>query len=275
MSKPSCFIIMPISTPTQYIDQYNGDTDHFIHVLDQLFVPAIEAAGMAPIRPIVEGSEVIHGEIIRHLTEAELVLCDMTIFNPNVFFELGIRTALDKPISMVKDNYTDKTPFDLAPVNYHQYDSSLTSWVIEAERERLKDHIEACRKNGTDNPIWKYFGITGHAEAHKDSPDVNQKLDYMIKQVDSLRQKTDNIEDRTQTQFSMVKRRESNDAVSRLMYDIRVVLDTLKFGQDDFSFHLADDKAIMYTERFVADSVRSALTSCCKAHGYQFSVIRP
>lgn len=187
MSKPSCLIIMPLTTPAHFIDQYNGDTEHFIHVLDELFVPAIEAAGMEPIRPIVEGSEVIHGEIIRHLTKADLVLCDMTIFNPNVFFELGIRTALDKPISMVKDNFTDKTPFDLAPVNYHQYDSSLTSWVIKNERERLKDHLKACVKNGSDNPIWKYFGITGHADLPIDSPDVEKQISYLINQVETIK----------------------------------------------------------------------------------------
>lgn len=187
MSESSCFIIMPLTTPAQYVDTYKGDKDHFIHVLDELFVPAIEAADMTPIRPIVEGSEVIHGEIIRHLTKADLVLCDMTIFNPNVFFELGIRTALDKPISMVKDNFTDKTPFDLAPVNYHQYDSSLTSWVIETQIMRLKDHLKASMNSGVDNPIWKYFGISGHAEVPREVSGVEEQLTYLIGQVEMIK----------------------------------------------------------------------------------------
>mgnify|MGYP001587107178 CR=1 FL=1 len=50
-----CFIIMPISTPASHIDFYGGDHDHFKHVLDHLFVPAIENIGLNIGRPIAEG----------------------------------------------------------------------------------------------------------------------------------------------------------------------------------------------------------------------------
>ena len=113
MSKPTCFIIMPLTTPARYVDHYKGDTDHFIHVLDHLFKPAIQAAGMDPIPPISKGSEIIHGDIIRNLETADLVLCDMSILNPNVFFELGIRTALNKSVAIIRDNVTERIPFDL------------------------------------------------------------------------------------------------------------------------------------------------------------------
>lgn len=160
----TCFIIMPITTPSKYVDRYKGDADHFIHVLEELFVPAIEYSDLEPIKPIVKGSEMIHAKIIKNLVDADLVLCDMTLFNPNVFFELGIRTAINKPVTMVKDNYTDKTPFDLAPVNYHQYDSSLSSWVIDNEIENLSDHIDDCMEEDTDNAIWKYLGVDRRVE---------------------------------------------------------------------------------------------------------------
>lgn len=38
--------------------------------------------------------------------EADMVLCDMSRLNANVFFELGIRTALDRPAALVKDDQT-------------------------------------------------------------------------------------------------------------------------------------------------------------------------
>jgi len=44
----------------------------------------------------------IHAEIIRNIENADLVLCDMSCLNPNVFFEFGIRTSLNKPVSVVK-----------------------------------------------------------------------------------------------------------------------------------------------------------------------------
>ncbi|MCX5998275.1 MAG: hypothetical protein NTU41_01430, partial [Chloroflexi bacterium] len=90
-----CFIIMPVSTPDSLVDKYSGDTDHFRHVLGHLFVPAIKAADLTPILPIAQGSDVIHAEIIKSLETAEFVLCDMSSLNPNVFFELGMRTAVN------------------------------------------------------------------------------------------------------------------------------------------------------------------------------------
>ena len=101
---PSCFIAMPIGTPDS--SQYQGDRDHFKHVLEHLFVPAIEMAGMNPVRPVVKGSDLIHAEIIKQLETAELVLCDISTLNANVFFELGIRTALNRPVCIIRDELT-------------------------------------------------------------------------------------------------------------------------------------------------------------------------
>lgn len=190
----TCFIIMPITTPDRYLDQYKGDSDHFIHVLDHLFKPAITAAGLEPIPPIVKGSEIIHGEIIKNIETADLVLCDMSILNPNVFFELGIRTALNKSVAMVKDDITGKIPFDTGIINHHTYNSNgLTAWDMETEIESLKTHLEDCMKNGSDNALWGYFSMSQQAVVPKDAPVAEQQLSYLIKQVESLRRQTDKI----------------------------------------------------------------------------------
>lgn len=45
----------------------------------------------------------------------------MSILNANVFFEFGIRTALNKPVCILKDNLTKSIPFDASMVNYREY----------------------------------------------------------------------------------------------------------------------------------------------------------
>jgi len=187
MSKPTCFIIMPLTTPAHYVDQYKGDKSHFIHVLDHLFKPAITAAGLDPIPPISKGSLVIHGDIIKNIETADLVLCDMSILNPNVFFELGIRTALNKSVAMVKDDVTPKIPFDTGIINHHTYKCSLDQWDSKSEIESLKTHLEDCMENGSDNALWGYFSMSQQAEVPNDAPDTDKQLSYLIKQVDSLR----------------------------------------------------------------------------------------
>jgi len=109
-----CFIIMPITTPDSMIEKYRDGEEHFSHVLECLFFPGIEKAGYKPISPKVKGSDLIHANIIKELETAEMVLCDMSCLNPNVFFEFGIRTALNKPMCIVKDEFTSKVPFDTA-----------------------------------------------------------------------------------------------------------------------------------------------------------------
>ena len=129
--KKSCFIIMPISTPEDLVDSYKGDEDHFKHVLETLFVPAVKAAGLDPKLPISKGSEVIHGDIIKNIQSADMLLCDMSALNLNVFFELGMRTATNRPVALVKDSATaaEIIPFDLKIINHHTYASELLERV--------------------------------------------------------------------------------------------------------------------------------------------------
>jgi hypothetical protein len=93
-----CFIISPISTPDELAGRYGDDKDHFRHVIEELMMPAAEMAGYVPRSPIARGSDLIHAEIVRQLETADVVLCDISTLNANVFFELGIRTAIDKPV---------------------------------------------------------------------------------------------------------------------------------------------------------------------------------
>src|SRR4051794_33933731 len=105
-----CFVVMPSSVRAPFGQSYE-DPSHFHHVYDYLFSPAIKASGLEPISPISSGSDLIHADIIRNLNEAEVVLGDLSTLNANVMFELGIRTALNKPVCLVADNLTTQMPF--------------------------------------------------------------------------------------------------------------------------------------------------------------------
>jgi ribosomal protein L7/L12 len=189
---------MPISTPEVSLPLYHGDKDHFQHVLECLFFPAIEKAGLKPIAPIAKGADVIHAEIIRNLEAADLVLCDMSSLNANVFFELGIRTALAKPVCIVKDDSTPKVPFDMTVVNYHTYMSALHAWNSEREIETLSEHIRHSldRSQGT-NMLWRYFSMHQRAEISISKDPTNERLALMMVQMEGLSKKIDFLENTT------------------------------------------------------------------------------
>ena len=155
--KQTCFIIMPITTPGYMKEEYRDGENHFKHVLDCLIIPSVEKAGFVPITPKVVGAELIHADIIKNLETADLVLCDMSCLNPNVFFEFGIRTALNKPICLVKDDLTLKVPIDTNIINNHTYKSKLDPWELDDQIKSLAEHIEeSLKRNEGINSLWKY-----------------------------------------------------------------------------------------------------------------------
>lgn len=177
---------MPISTRAAEEERY-GDPDHWEHVRESLFVKAVIAAGYEPIRPEAQGSHLIHEVIIKHLEKSDLVLCDLSGHNPNVFFELGVRTSLNKPIALVKDEFTD-IPFDTGGINTHTYKSTLNGWHMDAEQADLKTHIEHCATScAGENPLWRKFGLTLRAqEPTTDESPMEAKLDLLLSRIPDL-----------------------------------------------------------------------------------------
>jgi hypothetical protein len=97
-------------------------------------------------------------EFIRNLETADLVLCDISMWNANVFFELGIRVALNRPIAMVRDAETNVMPFDTAIISCHTYRAELAQWLLADEIESLANFVRSAGQQ-RQNALWRYFGI--------------------------------------------------------------------------------------------------------------------
>lgn len=172
-SEKSCFIAMPVTTSRADAERYRGDDAHWLHVLESVFVPAVEQAGFRPIRPTTEGSDLIHSRIVRHLQDADMVLCDLSGHNPNVFFELGVRTATNLPIALVRDEHTE-LPFDTGGINTHSYRSALNAWEMPEEVASLARYLESSeRACEGSNPLWRTFGLT--LTATNPGPETSQE----------------------------------------------------------------------------------------------------
>jgi hypothetical protein len=185
-ARKTCFIAMPVTTPASYADELR-DPDHFGHILDHLFMPALELAGYEVIPPKMLGAALIHAEIIRHLEQADLVLADLSSHNPNVFFELGLRTSLDRPVVLVKDKRTSKIPFDLGTVNVFDYDESLATWTLDNEVRALAAHIGNVSTDASSgNAMWQYFGLTKRGRPLQ-AGGLEAKVDLLISELTRLR----------------------------------------------------------------------------------------
>lgn len=97
----------------------------------------------------------IREDMFALILEADLVVCDITLNNPNVFYELGIRHALRKKRTLLLRGQPtkDDTPFDLLTDRYLPYPIQDPG----AARERLIQAIQAgiAAERVTDSPVFQ------------------------------------------------------------------------------------------------------------------------
>lgn len=79
-------------------------------------------------------AEIIQNTIIRNLYHSDVVVCDLSSQNPNVFFELGVRMTFRKPCILIVDSDT-KAPFDVSSIKYLKYPKTLHKYELERELE--------------------------------------------------------------------------------------------------------------------------------------------
>lgn len=103
----TCYIIGPIGKPDTPVRAWAD------FVREHIIKPVLTDCGYAePARADDPEKELIMLDIIAQMFNADLVVADLTDYNPNVFYELGIRHCAKKPvIHLIKDD--QKPPFDL------------------------------------------------------------------------------------------------------------------------------------------------------------------
>ena len=82
----TCFVAMPVSVPDEYVDIYSHHAEHFLHVFNHLFTPALKNCEYNIIPPMVSESYFIHFEKKWNLQQSAIVLCGISCLTPNVFF---------------------------------------------------------------------------------------------------------------------------------------------------------------------------------------------
>ena len=101
-SKPVCGIVRPVSPVDGWpSDQWDLVHGQIVKALSDEF--EIRLVSETPFAGIIQGN------IVEHLFDDDIVICDVSAENPNVMLELGMRLAFDKPVVVIKDDVT-KSP---------------------------------------------------------------------------------------------------------------------------------------------------------------------
>lgn len=142
-SSPRAFVIMPFGKKKAA----DGVEIDFDTVYKELLAPAVEAAGLKPHRADADrrgGS--IHADMFQELLLAEFVVADLTIDNPNVWYEIGVRHALRASGVVLAYALRDRLPFDISGQRMQRYtliEGKLDSNKVAEERKALSETIVA------------------------------------------------------------------------------------------------------------------------------------
>jgi len=148
---PRAFIIRPFGTRTDK----GGQEINFEQISAILIEPALKAAGLGggTTGEIIEAGN-IREDMFGLIPTADLVLCDITIHNANVFYELGIRHALRKRRSVLIRGAPsdDNVPFDILTDRFLEYQLGEPEKALEKLTKTL---IATLASEKTDSPVFK------------------------------------------------------------------------------------------------------------------------
>lgn len=147
MSSLTCLVISPIADPGT--DARKRADQLFKHIIE----PVVSALGYAAKRAEEMGLPgIITGQLLTAVADSDLLVADLTDRDANVFYELAIRHASQRPVVQLIDS-AQRPPFDLADmrtigVDVHDLDSA------EDARRQLEDQIERANTSSrVDTPI--------------------------------------------------------------------------------------------------------------------------
>jgi hypothetical protein len=136
---PEVFVVMPFGQP------WSDD------VFSKMFKPGIEDAGFAVYR----GDSIVRvGDLSTNvwlsITQTGLVVAEVSVPNPNVYYEIGLADALGKPVFLFKQEGAT-LPADFGGVHYYDYDLN----DLTAGRQKLSGELTKWAQHKDHQP----FGV--------------------------------------------------------------------------------------------------------------------
>jgi tetratricopeptide (TPR) repeat protein len=135
----------------------------FEEVQKQLIAPAFAKVDIqgSTTEPFLQAGN-IRADMFQQLLVADIVVADISIHNANVFYELGIRHALQPKRTFllrakIKKDHSERTvedevPFDLRTDRYLEYDSDKPAETLDRLTEALRQTIA---NQNSDSPVFQ------------------------------------------------------------------------------------------------------------------------
>ncbi|MFZ1851230.1 MAG: TRAFs-binding domain-containing protein [Nitrosomonas sp.] len=192
--KPYCFVITSFGEKDNLNDiklkQAAGVSGpvqkiNFDRIYEELIKPAIVLAGLEPVKESEEKSGgTIHKTMYEKIILCEFCIADLTNFNPNAYYELGMRHAV-KPFTTVPIIASSHfpLPFDITSnrIFMYQVDDEFNLSDKQNDIKKLADTLQETKKNrSTDSPLYDLInGIAfQNSVAHEKTDIFRERVQY-------------------------------------------------------------------------------------------------
>ena len=182
---------MPFGKKT---DLASGIEIDFDQIYESSIKPAVINAGLEPLRGDEEAlGGIIHSAMFARLLLSEYVVADLTVANPNVYYELGIRHAAKPYTTVLICANLHPLPFDVSMVRtvlYNLEKGQITQDTSEELRKKLKVRLEQAIKGQAqaDSPL---FELIPHYPRIDLPHDVTDAFRDRIKDEEQFKEKLD------------------------------------------------------------------------------------
>ena len=190
MPQPLCFILMPFGKKPNP----DGSVIDFDSIYADLITPAVAAADLEPLRADQETtSGIIHKPMFERLILCRFAVVDLTQFNPNVFYELGVRHAA-RPHSTVQIIAEGaRLPFDIQMLRTIPYKLTPAGVpdpdALPNARAALTAFLEQAKREAIDSPIFQLLdGLKPPDLDHSKTDSFRDSVAYSQQLKDRLAQ---------------------------------------------------------------------------------------
>lgn len=159
MNNKVCFVIMGFGNKT---DHSTGKTFDLDKTYQNIIKPAAESCGYKCVRADeIKDSSLIDKSMYVLLLYADLVIADISTYNPNAIYELGIRHAVKPFHTIILKEKNGKLPFDLNHNRIRSYYHSGDDIGVDEAKRCIKELTELINyikdKKNVDSPLYEYI----------------------------------------------------------------------------------------------------------------------
>ena len=168
-----CFVIMPFGEKTDL----DGKPINFDKIYTDFIKDAVSELGIECVRcDEIAETGWIHSKMFKHIFEADVAVVDITSLNPNVFYELGIRHALNKHVTVLIRKTGTPAPFNIQGFQMLEYNPENAESILNGKTRICEFIRNGLASEDIDSPVYE---VLDNLKVEVKSKKLTKKETYM------------------------------------------------------------------------------------------------